>query len=99
MLKQQTRTQLDVRFPGTIDGFNEEFCRLLFLKLRAGWKNNEVGTERKERSDNIREIRPGWYSIAAHLNDQLKFMDADLRVYEGIEKLLAEADLFLKAIE
>ena len=75
----------------SVDGFSEYFCRMLYAKLKNAFENHQIfdGTE----------ICPGWTATVNHLGRQLNIEQRDLPSLEGIEKLIMEAQAFLKLLD
>ena len=97
MEQTSAQLQIQVRFPGTIDGFNEEFCRVLYTRLQDALKGGTLLHESAGQGDSL--LNPGFGTVISYLLEQTRENEPVRYDTEGIERLLAEVGAFLKMLE
>ncbi len=99
-MTDQKQLQMKVRFPETIDGFNEEFARLLYNHLASELTMDRLYTTAVGRMDHPHKLSPGCYEMASHLAEQIKHIrQQGWEAPDYMLGLLSAAATFLKVIE
>ena len=95
--KITTSIEDPLRFPNEIAGFNEAFCRHLFRVLKEANDTNRIYLGEPRGPYQSVDLQPGIQTIAVYLCNQI-MVSVNIDTKQGIEKLLCEAEGFLKKL-